>query len=329
MRPAIAQVFVRQAGSCRHLGSPFHGRLCELFAQRMEPTSAFAQRIDGWDPSRALSDALPLRAVGGLHALVRGGDPLRASYPPNECDDDALWDAVHDATRRHDAFLTAFLDSPPQTNEVARSGILLGCALRLQERYRMPLAWWEIGASAGLNLGFPEYRYELGVGSYGRGAVEIHTRWEGDAPKLAPLQIHERAGCDVAPLDPVADRERLLAYIWPDQHARIARTEAALGQATQRVERATASLWLERKLAQPLPDVLRVVVHTIVWQYLTQEERAAIERALLHAQGPLVRLAVEGDGDPESAAITVHHYGHGEREPLGRADYHGRWVRWF
>jgi hypothetical protein len=326
MRPAIAQVFRRQAQGCRLLGSPFHGLLCDLFAERMEPDRAFTRRIDAWSETRAHPDALPLRAVGGLHALVRRGDPLAACYPPHAAEPDALWAAVLRTIASEDEFLTAFLDSPPQTNEVSRSGILLGCALRVQERYRRALAWYELGASAGLNLSFPEYRYQLGYGP--SSTVEIQTVWEGNAPALTPLEIHERAGCDVAPLDPRADRERLLSYIWPDQFARLARTEAALEHAAHapwRVERAPASAWLEHKLAQPV-EALPVVVHTIVWQYLPKEERDAICATLeRHAR---VRVSVEGDGNPESAAITLTHYPTGEREALGRADYHGRWVRW-
>lgn len=327
MRPAIAQTFLRTADSCRQLGSPFQAALCALFASRMEPDSGFTRRIDGWPEDRAWPDALAVRAVGGLHALVRRGAALAAHYPPHPLDEDALWDAVCAAIGEHDAFLTAFLDSPPQTNEVARSGILLGCALRVQERFGGPLAWWEIGASAGLNLSFPDYRYELGYGDPDA-AVRIPTRWEGNAPGLGPLAIAERAGCDVAPLDPRADRERLLSYVWPDQFARLERLSAALEHAERAawpVERAPASAWLEHKLATR-PACLPVVAHTIVWQYMPREERAAVEAVL--AEHTLVRIAVEGDHDPESAAVTLIEYPSGARTPLGRADYHGRWVRW-
>ncbi|HEY6881286.1 MAG TPA: DUF2332 family protein, partial [Polyangiales bacterium] len=257
MQPAIAAAFIRQAHSCRHLGSAFHGTLCELFAARLTLESAFAARIDAWPESRAFADALPLRALGGLHALVRQGKvpALAALYPPHAASEDALWAGVLDAVAAHDAFLTAFLDSPPQTNEVARSSILLGCAQHLHARYGRALAWWEIGASAGLNLGFPDYRYRLGVDTYNEdtpGAVEIHSRWEGNCPPLdVMLRVNERAGCDIAPLDPRTDRERLLSYVWPDQRERLARTEAALDAAARanwRVERAPASAWLVRKL---------------------------------------------------------------------------------
>ena len=37
--------------------------------------------------------------------------------------------ALADAIAEHDAFLTAYLDNPPQTNETGRSSMILGAAL--------------------------------------------------------------------------------------------------------------------------------------------------------------------------------------------------------
>jgi hypothetical protein len=37
---------------------------------------------------------------------------------------------------------------------------------------------------------------------------------------------------------------------------------------------------------------------------------------------------MEGDGDRESAAITLTIWPEGEDRLIGRADFHGRWVRW-
>jgi hypothetical protein len=336
MQPAIAQVFARQAESCVRLGSPFQGRLCALFAQRLRPDSEFARRIDGWDQARAHPDALPLRAVGGLHALVRRGVALAAHYPPHVSDDDALWSAVLATISEHDVFLTRFLDSPPQTNEVARSSTLLGVALRLQALYALPMAWWELGASAGLNLGFPDYRYQLEVGSWGTpgAAVEIRSRWEGAHPELGPLTLRERAGCDLAPLDPRADSERLLSYVWPDQTERLARTQAALAAASWPVERAPASQWVAAKLRESERGVLRVVAHTIVWQYLPKPERESVRASIEHAgalatpETPLAWASVEGDGDPHGAAVRLRRWPGAHDEMLGRADFHGRWTRW-
>ncbi len=46
----------------------------------------------------------------------------------------------------------AWLDRPPQTNEVGRSAALLGGLLHLPDELRLPVRLVEVGASAGLNL---------------------------------------------------------------------------------------------------------------------------------------------------------------------------------
>lgn len=339
----IADAFQRQADACRDLGSPFTAMVCELLGERLRPDSAFGRRIAEW-PGQPVTDALALRACGSLHALNRSGrcPPLAAAYPPSCGTPDAVWTAVQVAIAEHDGFLSAYLDSPPQTNEVARSGMILGGCLAIAETFRLPLEIYEIGSSAGLNLGFDHYRYELGGRSWGPPAskVRIATRWEGPVPLDAPLTVVRRQGCDRNPLDPgsPADRDRLLSYIWPDQADRLARIDAALrvaASASQEVDRADAADWVERRLAgTPTPGRVRVLLHTVVWQYLPVETQHRIETALHQAgeaasqTSPLAWLRVEPDGLPGSAGIRLTLWPSGGTLLLGRADYHGRWSRW-
>ena len=230
---SIADGFAKQADACRSLGSAFNASVCDLLRERLTADSAFGRRIRDW-PGNPVEDALALRACGGLHALSRSGrcPELTAAYPPALATAPTLWPAVAAAIARHDSFLTDYLDSPPQTNEVSRSGMLLGGCLTIARDLGLPLAIYEIGSSAGLNLGFDGYRYDLGVGAWGPPAsdVRIVSRWDGSAPLDAPLSIVHREGCDRNPLDPAAaaDRDRLLSYIWPDQSDRLDRIAAAL-----------------------------------------------------------------------------------------------------
>ena len=50
----------------------------------------------------------------------------------------------------------------------------------------------------------------------------------GPLPPVSALNIIDRAGVDLNPLDPNKDKLRLLAYLWPDQPERLALTRAAL-----------------------------------------------------------------------------------------------------
>lgn len=345
MNPHVLETFRFQAAACRSLGSPFTATLCDLLAERLTDSSRFGARILNW-PETARADAIALRAAGALHALVRSGRArdLAALYPPLEAKPDQLWEAIQSAIDKHDDFLHDFLDSPPQTNEVSRSSALLGMALRLAERFRKPLALYEIGASAGLNLAFDTYRYLLGDDlewGAGNALVNIESEWRGDLPPLeAPLEIVSRAGCDRNPLDPHNPEsvERQLAYIWADQHNRIGRVSAALSAAATMpyaVEKADAADWVEAQLAQtPEPGVVRVFFHTIVWQYLSPEKRERIAQAFETAgatateDAPLVWMYMESEDHPAGAVLKQTVWPGGTQETLGLADYHGRWVDW-
>ncbi|PWB82371.1 MAG: DUF2332 domain-containing protein [Methylocystaceae bacterium] len=340
----ILSSFAGQATACRNLGSPFTALLCDVLARGLDDKSAFGQRILSW-VGRPKADALPLRAAGALHFLARSGAAPRLErvYPPHVANEAALASAIHAAIADHDALLTGFLDSPPQTNETARSAVILGGALIVANETRLPLQTFEIGASAGLNLHFDRYFYDLGGGRWGDPAADVRLScaWSGAQPPLdAPLHIAGRAGCDLNPLDPRerSDRERLLAYVWPDQADRLSRMERALAHAAsheERVERTDAADWLERSLSSPAtPGCARVVLHTIVWQYLPSQTKARLS-SLIEAAGraatraaPFAWLRMEADGDPGSAAVTLTLWPEGRERRLGRADFHGRRVRW-
>ena len=128
----IRDHFEFQARGSEDTGSPFVAALCRLLAARLDNSTTFGRTILDW-PTDPKNDAMSLRVVGALHALVRSGkEPaLAAAYPPAAFDADTLWAALVPAIARHDDALTAFLDSAPQTNEVARSGLILGGALHV------------------------------------------------------------------------------------------------------------------------------------------------------------------------------------------------------
>ena len=340
---AVTDGFRRQADACRDLGSPFTALVCDLLRDRLAPVGAFGRRIRDW-PGEPVADALALRACGALHALARSGDcpALTAVYPPSTVPADALWGGIGAAIRDHDRFLAGYLDSPPQTNEVSRSSSILGGCLTVAEATGLPIEIYEIGSSAGLNLGFDGWRYDLGGVLWGDAdaAVRIVSRWDGGVPLTAPLRVVHRAGCDRNPLDPAnpTDRARLLSYIWPDQAERLARIEAALGAAAEAgtlVEAADAADWVESRFAGPgAPGRVRVLVHTIVWQYLPSATQTRIESAVraagraASADRPVAWLRVEPDGVSGSAGVRLTLWPGGETRLLGRADYHGRWNRW-
>lgn len=338
----LAEAFRDQARSCATLGSPFTARLLDGLAGAIRPGTALTDRLLGWDGDVSSAGAsLPLRLAGGLHALVRLGRDaeLATAYADPAIDAPRLTAVALAAMGRHQAFLLDWIESPPQTNEVRRSAVLIAAAHLLTARHGLPLILSELGASAGLNLLWDRYALEVGGESFGPAdpVLTLTPVWTGPLPAPCAPVVAERGGADINPLDPGADRLRLLSYIWADQADRISRTEAALAEAQRlrpQVDRGDAAAWLSRRLAAARPGYLHLVCHTIAWQYFPPETQAK-GRALLAEAGaratpeaPLAHLEMEGDGKAPGAGLALTVWPGGVRHALGRADFHGRWVDW-
>lgn len=295
------------------------------------------------DPSSD-GDSVPLRLCGALHALALRGDDadLAALYASPETSDGA-WATIERTLRDRPAELSAILDLPPQTNEVARSGALWPSLAVVAARTGLPLALFEVGASAGLNLNCNRFAYDLNGRECGlpSSAVRLAPAWRGAAFDLPDPIVASRVGCDLRPYDLTdpAERRRLTAYTWPDQPERLARQRAAIEIATRRppgVERADAVDWLRSVLALARPDACRTVYTTIAWQYLPEASQRAGEAVVAAAgaralmDGSVAFVCMEADGREPGAGLTLDLWtgtGH-ERVQLGRADFHGRWVDW-
>jgi hypothetical protein len=335
--------FAEQAPTCTRLGSPFMARLMALCAARLAPETAVETRVLDWpgDP-RPGADNVSLRLAGGLHALViTGAAPdLTAAYPPNMVDDDILWRAIRQSMDNHPGLLLDWLTRPPQTNEVRRAAAILP-ALHVAARMTgLPLALWEVGCSAGLALRADRYGLQAGAQWLGPAdaTVRLAPAWSGPSPPPADLRIVDRRGVDLSPLDPTnpAHRLRLRAYLWPDQPDRRTLTDAAIAVARDlpaRIDAGDAVEWLEAHLPKRPPGVATVIFHTIAWQYLPPAARArgdariAAEGAGATADQPLIRIGMEGDGGTDSA-LTLQAWPGGMVRRLGRADFHGRTIRW-
>lgn len=325
----VAAAFAHQARACAALGSPLTAQLCRTLPQVLAD-GPVADRVLGWtgDPSTA-ADSLPLRLCGALHALVLTGQApdLARAYDGGVVDPALLRRVLDD----HAETILSWLDSPPQTNEVARSAALIGAARFLSALSPLPLRLLELGASAGLNLNFD--RYHLGTGETG---VVLTPEWRGAMPQ-GSVTVASRRGVDLNPLDPDRDGLRLMAYCWADQHDRMARLRAALDLARRdppQVDRGDAGAWLADRLAKPVPDRLTLVYHTVAAQYFPPATAQACTDALSQAgrtatpSAPVAHLRMEADGG-EGAALDLTLWDGTRRDwSLGRADFHGRWIDW-
>ena len=320
------------------------GQLLTVLADHWPSDSALALRFDRFEGDIGPAGAsLPLRTAGGLHALVLTGraPELAAVYPPEEATDAALRDAVLEAMQHHEAFLLDWVESPPQTNEVRRSAALMAAAAVAAERYDLPFVLSELGASGGLNLMWDRYALVLpeGVIAPSDPVLTLTPEWDGPMPPRILPRVAARAGVDLNPLDPTIPEDllRLTAYLWPDQPERLALTRAAATVMDAPIHRGDAIDWLEGRLVSVPEGHLHLIQHTVAWQYFPADVQAR-GTALIEAVGaratetrPLAWLSMESDGDTTGnigAALTLRLWPGDVILPLGRADFHGRWIRW-
>ncbi|MEO5587921.1 MAG: DUF2332 domain-containing protein, partial [Novosphingobium sp.] len=290
---SVAEAFANQIEYCRSNGAPVTARMVAAVAallDRPDP-GTFIARIRDWQGA-PLADALPLRAVGGLHALRLAG--VAPELAPLYAGEDAAGDAddaaiVGEVVREHEAVLLPWLDGPPQTNEAGRSSGFIAALLWLAEQGLPPrFACLEIGSSAGINLMIDRYFYDLGGVSVGPAgaAMRFAPEWRGPPPPNREIAFAGLTGCDVAPVDLTdpAQALRLRAYIWPEHAVRFERMDAAIAAAGERkpdLVAMNAADFVERQLALPqAAGTTRVLMHSIVWQYVPEDQQARVTAAM-------------------------------------------------
>jgi hypothetical protein len=122
--------------------------------------------------------------------------------------------------------------------------------------------------------------------------------------------------------------------------ARFVRMDAGIAMIRERgvdLVQADAADWVEAQLALPqAPGTTRVLMHSIVWQYLPGEAQARITNAmeaaaaLASAERPLAWIALETNRDTFQHELMVRYWPSGdEMQVLGTAHAHGAWVEWF
>ncbi|MGH3424470.1 MAG: DUF2332 domain-containing protein, partial [Nocardioidaceae bacterium] len=341
-RSHLASTFEQQARACARLGSPMYEQLLD----------AMAADIDAAGPTRAVlvgheddpgPSALALRLLGSLHRLVLDGSaPALAPYYPSlggAWDLGSAWPAIQDVLAEQRATLNAVLDQAPQTNDVGRSAALLGGLLHVADRFGLPVRLHEIGASAGLNLRADHFQYGYDGGRWGppESPVVLSGAWRGPLPPIgAPLQVVERHGTDLAPIDvgTRSGRTAVMSYVWPDMRERLERLRGALALAravpavVERGDAVDAVRGLRTR-----PGSVTVLWHSVMWQYLDLARRERVA-ALLDGLGaaatpdaPFAHLYLEPQrraphGEHEFLVVLQTWPGGGP-QVLGTADPHG------
>jgi hypothetical protein len=340
--------FREQATLCGTLGSPMYAALLDRVADDVEAGGVSAQVLAEHEDAPGPS-ALALRLAGSVHRLVLEGRAaaLAAYYPSvgGSWDLEAAWPAFVAVLRGQRAAVRERLDQPPQTNEVGRAAALMGGLLCIGETFRLPVRLFETGSSAGLNLLADRFGYTDERGRvFGDEAARLvlSRAWRGrELEPWSELAVVERAGSDVMPVDvgTAEGRLTLASYVWPDQVDRLDRLRGALEIAAEdppEVRRQDAGSFVQG--IEPVAGCTTVLWHSVMWQYLSREEQAAVsarvERlgAAATATSPFGYLFLEptrrtADAEHEFL-VVLRLWPTGQRRVVGTSAGHGLPTTW-
>ena len=341
----LAGRILRQADGCEALGAPFSAELLRAAAADQLRGGPAWDVLAGFESEDA-DAALALRLLAAVHRLVLSGrlPELVRHFPSTGGDGDAgaAAAAMLRAFGVRRAEFRALVARPCQTNEVARSCALLGGFLEVARRTSLPLRLLEVGASAGLNLRWDRYRYDVDGRGWGDPGSPVHFRSAFETPPSfdARVEVADRSGCDLNPIDATSAEGSLTlrSFVWTDHLERLHLLEAAIGVARAtpaRVERLDAEAFLVRELAQPRPGVATVVYHSVFIQYLDaagkERLRSTIRNAVesSKADSPVAHLAMEPPaGRFEDRAAPPPFEVRLNGRLVGTSGPHGTEVRW-
>lgn len=323
------------------LSSPIYERLLEAASDDVEQGGPCWAVLDGCEDDPRGS-ALALRFLGAVHRLVLAGGTadLARFYPSagGTADGDP-WPSFRRTVEANVDELRRGVRQGVQTNEVRRSAALFGGFHVVATTWGLPLRILEPGTSGGLNLRWDHYRYEVGEWAWGdpSSPVRFVDAFADRLPRVAPVEIAERRGCDRAPIDVTTDEGAfvLTSFVWPEHLERLAALRGAVEVARAvpvDIETADAVAWVEERLAESRPGVASVVFHSIFMQYLSRDARHAL-RDVIAARGaeatrdePVAWLRMEPPGELASVRLTM--WPGGEEVLIAESGYHGRPVYW-
>ena len=340
----LGEQLKQQAEWCERLGSKLYATLLTDSARDAQSGGPVWSVLCDHLPAPLLEVMLPLRFMAAMHCLVlRNRTPDLARFYPSVGGDgrsEEAWPAFVSALEENMDDVRALSGFPVQTNEVGRCAALIGGFLRIAHDTGKPLRLLEVGASAGLNLRWDRYRYESATGSWGPTDSPVRMNWDAPPPHLdARVEVADRRGCDPSPLNPLNenDRIRLLSAVWPDQIERVERTRGAFEEASSvpvEVDKGSVTTWLPKLLEQPATDAVTVVFHSIVLQYLSDQERAEFFQLIDEAgaratnKAPLAHLTLEPDPGMSGFPVRLRMWPSGDEIILAQSGPHGSDITW-
>jgi len=358
----LARLFVFIADSDFHGHYPVYEQLARSIATDHELLSF----IDGASAANTRRGRVPLLFFAATHDVVlRFPDSELFRCYRGESDADLLAEFRQMVLDFSEVILSNMRTRSVQTNEVGRSAVLVPAFARATRDVTSPVAFVEIGPSAGLNLFFDQFaitvernRTVLERTGPRQSTVQLVCEVRGSIiptfQSTAPLQ-GQRTGIDPNPIDVTnPDESRwLAACVWPGSPDRPQRLAAALTIAKEhppQLVQGDAVAELPALISTISADQHLVVFSTWALAYINEEGRRSLTNAL-DAIGatrdcdlvcfeeprflewlPPVTDGVSsfdpGTGTPTALGLRSWRSGNRESTALAVAHPHGRWIHW-
>lgn len=331
---------------CRKNGSPTYVALIDGLLERLGTDDTVTGLLTA-DDQNPVQSALCLRLFGAVNriAMAEGADWLGARYPTlgGKTDVTAVVPEFFGFLRTHGDAVRAQMALGVQTNEVGRAAPLSAAMNVVAALTGRRLRLLEVGASAGLNLLLDRYFVAGGRHVWGPpdSSLRLTGHFESGEPPAAELEVVERRGCDVNPLDvhTPGTADLLRSFVWPEHVERARRLDAALEVARSApplaIDAADACSWLLEHAADPVGGRTTVIYHSIVLPYFDPDERNRFislirERgAATDADHPLAWISLEPSAEDSSVVeLYCELWPEHRRIRLARTTPHGTHVRW-
>lgn len=274
---------------------------------------------------------------GAVKFLVREDDALAAWYPhlagaARPPDDEAYGAFRSFVLDRAEEVATIGRERRTQTNEVARSAVVLPWLADAARGWGQAPHALDIGASAGLNLCIESFEYRYGDHVVGESPVVIECENRGmfEVPDRLP-RFASRTGLDLSPVD-VADPAEtawLEALVWPEHVGRLARLRAAIevrrnADVTMVAGDATETLL---EVERSLPPGPLLAWHTVAVYQFSADQREALDAAFaeIATRREVVRVGLEPLPNQTGHWVSVG-LASGAARIVAHAHSHGRWI---
>lgn len=224
-----------------------------------------------------------------------------------------------------------------QTNEVRRCSYLYPVFSHISHLTQKPLALFEIGTSAGLQLFVDQYSYSYGTGlKYGNpdSAVHITSELRGEKSFLNPMphpEVATRIGIDLHINDVrnTEDKLWLKALIWPEHHERRELFEKAASYVSKQTLRLIEGDGVEilKSLAAVIPgDQVICVFHTHVANQISVESKETLLNQIKEIGKQRTIFHIYNNIYDRMLHLDYYLDGKESLNTIGETEGHGRWF---